>query len=475
MNTLKCSGMQITRRLLPSLYLLSLSALAGEIPGLPTPTLPNIPREAIVTLGNDLLAGGSTILDDSRTQQLMLETKLGDRWELALDHSILTYEAEGFELDWGRLDQLSGSLGYRLLQADESSGGLNFMVGAGFRSYGKYGGAEIQNGFHRLIGDRIFDLPYVETNREDLTLWLRGETHGDMPWDSLRNLFGEKGQVGYWVHATALATHDGQWDVTTAAHLTFSRAWFNAWLGLRADWREGYDRDLIQIATADSEETTYGVFGMRIGPLLLETQQSFESDKGFGRVSLIADINPTSRHRQPGLEYSLTAGVSVPEVNAVLQGRREFCGWLRCDDRRRWRLVGELRYGEPSINELTDRYVEVLQLGAGLELEQSFDAWPDWLSTYGWLGAGWREEQVRGDEFRTGQDSDSEDTAVLLGEIGFRATTVAVSERWALRLQAGLSGWLPAGDERVAFAGDTEELLSPGLGVLFSAAIEFRP
>ena len=101
-----------------SALFLSAFALAGEIPGLPVANLPDVPRRAQVTLGNDVLAGGGTLLDDYRTQQLILDLRIAERWSAAIDHSVMTYEEPGFQQDWGRLDQLSASFGYDFLRRD---------------------------------------------------------------------------------------------------------------------------------------------------------------------------------------------------------------------------------------------------------------------------------------------------------------------------------------------------------------------
>jgi len=340
--------------ILTSLLLLSIPGHGGEIPGLPLPTLPDIPRAAQLTLGNDLLAGFDDILDDFRTQQLVFDGRIGERWSVAVDHSVMTFEAPGFQDDWGRLDQLSASFGYDFLRPADGNDGLTLSAGAGLRSVSNFGGAEIQNGVHRLVDDRIVRLPYVETQRTDATAWLRAQASAPLPWQNLRDLFGSDWQLGYWWHGTALATTDGQWDGVAAAHLTATRGWFNVWLGLRGDWRRGYDRDPVQAAVADNEETGYLVIGLRFGPLIIETQQSSESDKGYGRISLLADIAPASRRLKPGREFSLLFGVTAPQVYAQLQGRTEFCGWFNCTESRRWRLLGDLRFGDVDGDGRTD-------------------------------------------------------------------------------------------------------------------------
>ncbi len=234
---------------------------AGEIPGLPVANLPDIPRRAQVTLGNDILAGGGTILDDFRTQQLILDFRIAERWSAALDHSVMTFEAPGFEQDWGRLDQLSASFGFDFFRREGEHRSLTLTAGGGLRRVDDFAGTEIQNGFHRLVDDRIVRLPYVATRRTDVTGWMRAETHAPFAWRVCVNCLAPNWRLGYWLHGTALATSDGQWDSTAAGHVTVSRSWFNAWLGVRGDWRRGYDRDSVQAATANNEETGYLVLG----------------------------------------------------------------------------------------------------------------------------------------------------------------------------------------------------------------------
>lgn len=441
-------------------------ASAGEIPGLPPPTLPDIPQRAQIAISNDFFGRGGSV-DDFRTQQMTFSGRIGERWEVALDHSILTNEHPPAGIQPGRIDQLSASAGYRFVDRTAAGGRTVLLGGGGVRAVGDYGGQRIQNGFHRLFDDRVVQVPYIDTDTLDATGWLRADHTGPLPWQ------GQGWRFGYWLHGTTLLTTDGQWDGTVSASLTARRGVFDAWLGLRGDWREGYDQDAVQRATADNEQQLYGVLGLRWGPVLLETAQTAGND-AFGRLSFLADFSPVERPG-PGPEYSAGLAMTAPDVFAALQVRNEICGWLGCTESGRWRVLGELRYGRPQVGDSTDRFVTTWQLTAAIEREQYFNALPKWLSAYASVGAGWRQESIEGEQASKGLESEAVNRAVGTAEVGLRATTVAASRHWAMRLQAGLGGWLPAGSAEVAFAGGTETLQEPGFGITFGATIEFRP
>jgi hypothetical protein len=140
-------------------------AEAGEIPGLPPVLLPTIDGDFAINFSNDFLGRGGSV-DDFRTQQIIITTKIDDRWLAVLDHSILTLTDSPAP---GRIDQLSGSLGYHLLYNGNANAIDRLTVGGGFRSVGDFAGERIQNGFHRLIGSNIDSLLYVNTSRTDVT------------------------------------------------------------------------------------------------------------------------------------------------------------------------------------------------------------------------------------------------------------------------------------------------------------------
>ncbi|RMF97504.1 MAG: hypothetical protein D6727_05365 [Gammaproteobacteria bacterium] len=446
------------------------AAAAGEIAGLPPATPPFIPQRAEISVGNDIFGRGG-LTDDHRTQQLVLALPLGERWVTAVEHSMLTLEKD--TATPGRLDQLAASVGYRFGGSDGEMSGWSLLAGAGLRRVGNFGGARIQNGFHRLFDQRSIDLPYVETRQTDATGWLRLEHFAPFPGAG-SNVPGAW-RFGYWVQASGLASSDGQQDAALLGALTASRGWFGAWLGLRGDWREGYDADPVQREAARNDAGGFVVVGLRAGPVLLETSQGFQPDKAFGRLSFVADLPAGDWPRPPGGEWSLAGGFTVPELYLGLQGRGLLCGWLPCSERRHWRAVLDLRRGQPPLDSANDRYLDAWQFGAGLELEVA-PAWlPRWLTLFGSAGAGWRSEQLKGDRYLTGAASERVGRAVGFGELGLRASTIGIGRHWGFRIQAALSGWLPAGSKRVSLAGRSERLQEPGIALLLGGVIEFRP
>ena len=93
------------------LQLASASLEAGEIPGLPSQVPPFLQRDLEINFSNDFLGRGGSV-DDFRTQQINVTSVLSDKWLAVVDHSILTLDTPTFA---GRLDQLSASLGFEVL------------------------------------------------------------------------------------------------------------------------------------------------------------------------------------------------------------------------------------------------------------------------------------------------------------------------------------------------------------------------
>jgi len=227
---------------------------AGEIPGLPPALLPLIDRDFALNFSNDFLGRGGSV-DDFRTQQIILTAKINDRWLAVVDHSILTLTDSPAP---GRVDQLSGSLGYHLLNNTFADSVDQFTVGGGFRSVGEFAGERMQNGFHRLIGSNIDSLSYVDTSTTDATGWFEAQRYRQ-----LRTF--DNWTTGYWLRAGSLVTTDGQWDSTVGAFAVAKRNSIDVWLGFRHDWRSGYDADNVQVETARAEDDTAVVIGVRFG------------------------------------------------------------------------------------------------------------------------------------------------------------------------------------------------------------------
>ena len=453
------------------LLLNSGAASAGEIPGMMPPRLPGLDAVAELYNSNDNLGRGKDV-DDFRTQQFGVALTIEDRFLFALDHSLLTLDKYADDLPEGRLDQLSASLGYRVLRQRDLQRQSNIDLGLGFRLTDNIGGSRIQNGFHQIVDDRIVESPYVDTSDVDGTAWLRADTAAPWPWlDAAAN--GEGWSPGYWLHGATLLTTDGQSDGTLQASATVRRGIFDAWLGLRGDWRSGYDQDQVQSEVADNEEGLYVNVGVRFGPILVETTQGFDDDKAFGRVSVFSGFGGKGDLQRYQDGRGVTVAITVPTAQVVAQGRIPLCRVFGCDWSNRWRLMADARWGKPTEGTAPDVYIESTQFGLGIELEDRPAFMPRWLSAYGSVGAGWRREQVFGELTLEGEEANTEGSALLMGEAGVRAALQPADSAWRLRVQMGLSGWAPFESQRVDFAGGRERVLQPDLALLVGGVLDF--
>lgn len=243
-----------------------LPVIAGEIPGLTPQIPPFIERDLEVVFSNDFLGRGGSI-DDFRTQQIVIAAKLSDTWIAILDHSILTL---GSSLTPGRVDQLSASLGYQIINKVNDHSASKVNAGVGVRSAGDFAGERMQNGFHRLIGSDIEVLPYTDTDSTDVTAWFDVDHYRDFHYSG-------SWRTGYWVRASSLLTSGGHWDGSAGLFGVASRPSLDIWLGLRRDWRTGYDSAIFR-ETAEAESDTAIVLGIRFGALVLETVQQINND-----------------------------------------------------------------------------------------------------------------------------------------------------------------------------------------------------
>jgi len=444
---------------------------AAQIPGVPSAMPPGVARQVEIFFGNDVFGdGGDT--DDFRTQQLALTAAVGERWMFVIDHSILTLE-EPRQGPPGRLDQLSGSIGYQFLSTQRSRVRQALDAGVGFRHSGETAGARIQNGFHQLIDNGIMTMPYVATERVDGTLWASFDRDGVLKNDGSIPLLGDGWRFGYWTRGATMLTTDGQWDGEVRLAAVADKNWFQGWFGLLGSWREGYDRDNVSRETARNEAGTGIVLGLRIGPLLIETEQHFNDEGAYGHMSLISTGQALPQLAAGTNKFSIQAGLAMPDVTASLKGRWENCNLLRCGELWRRALVLEARYGKPQFGSATDRFVETRQLSGALEFERPlFDGF-DWLTTYVSAGIGWRSEQLKGEGLLGGQHSETVSRPGLTADAGVRFSTSARGDSWNFIFLLGLSGWLPSSDGTVQFAGETEHLQRPELVVMTGVALEF--
>ncbi len=443
---------------------LSASTFAGEIPGVPSQLPPFLQPDLEVSLSNDFFGRGG-ISDDFRTQQFSLVARLDRRWVGILDHSVLTLDNHTPQ---ARSDQLSASVGYFLLNRSAGQRSTRIALGGGLRKSGRFGGEALQNGFHRLIRSPILDLPYVDASETEATVWGNVEHY--------RN-FGSAGdsgtadwRFGYWLRATALATSDGQLDGAAAAFAVASKNSFAAWVGMRSDWRSGYD-DPVFRETADQEDDSAVVVGLRLGPVVFETTQQFHNDSSYGQLRLISSGYRAGSVPAPRPRYSIEVSLLMPDVQARVVGKRH--SKLLVAEHSRWResVLLDIRYGEPQFEDDPGRFVHTGQLGLGLEWERPLGDRGQWMTYYGSAGAAWRNERLVDEDPGSAAESETIGRGVLTLDSGLRFQAARLSKRWNFRIQLGLAAWIPLSDARLDFGGEMVSLQEPAwgmtLGVVF--------
>lgn len=430
-------------------------SVAGEIAGLPANTPPSIDRPLEFAFSNDLLGRGGSV-DDFRTQQFIIGAALNERWDITIDHSILTLvDAD----EPGRTDQLSAALGYRLIDTRSESAINRLVGGIGLRSFGDYGGERMQNGSHQLVRSSVEVVPYTDLDRTDATAWIDAQRLA-----LFNNTFdSDDWRFGYWVRASALWASDGQLDSALGAYGTAGKGSVELWLGLRHDWRSGYEQPVL-IETALAEEDLAAVFGLRWGPIVFETVQQFDNKASYGQIRLVAAGFGERRQSAVESAFSLDAGITVPDVLLNITGRWR-SRWLN-NGSSRWQrsLFVTAGYGEPQHDDDPMIYRRTQQVGAGLEWERALSE-DGWASVYTSAGLGWRQERIFGDDERVGENSDTDSQGALLATIGWRFNSGELFSNLNFRIQLGLSVWLPFSDAQLDMSGETFDVQEPGLAI----------
>ncbi len=445
---------------------------AGDITGAPVVLPPELLGNFTFIWNNDFFgSGGAT--DDYRTQQLGFQIHFDSKWGLIFDHSLLTASQNNPVMPGttGRLDQVSLSVMYDIyrMKADDKYH-AEIKAGAGLRAYGNYGGSRIQNSFHRLLNISGNTFPYVDTENNTLVIWLKGD------YQQLYDVqpAGAGWHAGYWLNATALGSADGQWDATLSANVVVRKHKLSGWLGLREDWRENYDADFVQIATAQSEAGTSLTLGLGIGPVLFETVQGLEDKASFGRFIFTSVENQYSSSA-----YSLknknavSFNMLLPDVELEVQYRRALSYQLdSIGAPRSWLLFGA-RYGEPAYQGRADVHNQVRQAVIGLELEWRDKVSHQWVWPYLALSAGRRSEQLRADSGSlAGQESAQVSGAVIEAGTGVRFN-IYPGRTWQLLFQLGVVANYPMSSKTVVFDQKDVELLEPDLAVSLGFSATF--
>lgn len=474
------------------LLVLTRQAHTGDISGAPAIVPPESLGNFSSLWSNNIISLGHEP-DEYRTQQLGLQIDFSPQWGLVFDYSILTAGQTNPVLrDFaGRLDEMSLSLMFELYRDQLASNSLGIIqAGAGIRAYGDFDGGRMQNGLHRLINNVVDDYPYVDTKTNMAIFWFKGDYQKLYPLvlsSNTKTLW----RIGYWLGATGLISSEREWDAALSANAVVRSQNMTLWLGLREDWRENYELDFVQQATALSESGTSLAFGVSVGPVLLETVHGIGDKFSYSRLILTsveteyASVGYSSR-----IDNAIALNFLLPDVEFELQYRRLMPYRAKPFGRPNTWMVFGMHYGEPTYEKSFDVYhpfnqqwpifnvySEVQQVAIGVEFEWNNQQYFDRLWPYVTLLAGYRSEQLKvnsGAYSNTlaGQESEKVSNAVLEARAGIRISMYP-QQKWRLLFQAGVVGNYPFSSERVTLDQNYLELLQPNLTVNLGITLNF--
>jgi len=456
-----------------SVFVLCLAAggsLAGEISGLPAHLAPTVRPDYTFFLGNDFAAVGTS--DDYRTEQMIVSARFRESWLAVLDHSIFTRE-DIAEAERGRVDTMTLSLGYEFFNVVSAAQQTSVLAGLAIRMVGNYDGERIQNGLHRLIESDTVAIPYTSTRQTDPAAWVLAQQHrrflvatGDgflNGWD-----------IGYWVRAGALATADGQVDAVAGIYAVASRGQWDLWLGMRRDWRSGYDADFVLRDAAEEENKAAVSFGVRFGALVLETVQRIDSSASYGQLSFVSSPQTRGAATPGPVRADLQFTLHMPHITFQVAGRWYRRLFTANDSPWEEAILAEIRGGQPQLGRNPTLFVDTSQMSLGLEWSRPVTRQIDWLRFYTSASIGWRREQLLGREELLGEDSESVDRGVLLAETGLEFDAARLSRRSRFKLRFGVTGWRPTSDAVVDVGATTATIQKPGASIVLGWVFAFH-
>lgn len=429
-------------------------SLAGEVSGLPSHLPPTVRADYLFFLGNDFAAAGTS--DDFRTEQMMVSARFRGAWLTVLDHSILTRDdlAEG---ERARIDTMTLSVGNEFFRIDREGQRTTMAVGLALRSIGNFEGERIQNGFHRLVASDTDAIPYTDTHETDPAAWFVAE-HFRRFAAATGDGFWESWNAGLWARAGTFVSAGSQLDAVAGLYALASRGAIDLWLGVRRDWRSGYDADFVLEDTAREEDKYAISFGARLGALVIETVQRIDSAASYGQLSFIS--SPATRRRVHRSPARVDGQLSLQLPHVTFQAAARWHRRVLTSEQSGWgeTVFAEMRSGQPQLGHNPTLFVDTKQVAFGAEWTRTVSRELHWLRYYTGFGAGWRKEQLLGRDTRSGETSEAVDRAVLVAEGGIEIDAAALSEHLGLRLRLGVTGWLPASDAVVSIGGTSETI-----------------
>jgi hypothetical protein len=479
--------MRVCGSLLIILMVLSRQVHAGEISGTPAMVPPETLGDFSSLWTNNVINSGFEP-DEYRTHQLGLQFDISPRWGLVFDYSILTADKNNPVLQdfTGRLDEMSLSLMHELYRDRPDSNNFAILeMGAGIRTYGDFDGNRIQNGFHRLINNGVDYYPYLETETNMAIFLLKGDYQKLYPLPLSKDT-KNTWQAGYWLGATGLVSTESQWDAALSANAVIRNQTMAFWLGLREDWRENYELDFVQQATALTESGTSLTFGIGAGPVVFEMVQGFGDKLSYSRLILTSVENEyASAGYSVQADNAVALNFLLPDIELELQYRRALNYQPEYLGRPKTWFVIEMHYGEPTYEESFDVnnsfqqdptfsiYSEIHQIAIGVEFEWHKQHYFQRVWPYLTLLAGQRTEKLKADSGTlAGQESEKASSTVFEVSSGVRLDLYSW-EKGQFLFQAGVVGNYPLSSETVTFGQNDLELLQPNLTLSLGFSLNF--
>ena len=452
------------------LCLFASGCFAGEISGLPAHLPPTVRPDYTFFLGNDFAASGTS--DDYRTEQMIVSARVRDSWLAVLDHSIMTREDTSND-QRGRIDTMTLSLGYEFLHVADDTSRSSMVAGLAVRAVGNYEGERIQNGFHGLIESDTDAIPYTDTRQTDPAAWFLAE-HYQLLRHATGDSFLNSWNVGYWARAGTFVTTDGQFDAVAGLYAVAARNPWDLWLGVRRDWRSGYDADFVLRDTAAEESKLAVSFGVRFGALVLETVQRIDSSASYGQLSFISSPETRGTTAVRRTRADAQFALHMPHVTFQLATRWYRPVFTSKDSRWDEAIVAEIRGGQPQLGRNPALFVDTAQASLGLEWSRPITDQIDWIRFYINAGAGWRSEQLLGREELQGEQSARVDSGVLLAESGLEFDAAKLSRHTRLKLRFGATGWRPFDDAIVDLGGTPATIQQPGASIVLGWVVAYH-
>ena len=204
-----------------------------------------------------------------------------------------------------------------------------------------------------------------------------------------------------------------------------------------------------------------------------ETVQQLHNDASYGQIVLVSSGVRAENKYVQAPRIGVDFGFLLPDVEIKLVGKMRSKRLVNENSRWRESAFLDVRYGKPQFENDDSLFVDVFQIGAGLEFELPVAPGVNWLSYYVSLGAGWRDEQLNRETDSMSEKSDSVGRVVVTGDVGLRFFAASMGDSWNYRLQFGVSAAAPLASKDVQLGVEQFTLQKPSLGILLGMSFDY--